>query len=74
MTDLPEEWTHRVEDIERQLNTYWVPEYRAIVARALMAAYERGFTDGRDDVAVEARERAAYLRGFEAAAIDARVK
>lgn len=33
------------------------------IACALVAEYERGVTDGRDDVAVERRERDAYARG-----------
>lgn len=39
-----------------------IPLAKAIT-RALVAEYERGFTDGRDDVAVERRERDAYARG-----------
>ena len=64
MGDTIPEWAlHKVEDIERQLNTYWVPEYRAIVARALAAVEaetaERVERETIEQCALEAQLQAA---------------
>lgn len=38
MSEIPEWVLNEILRLERELNTYWVTEYRVIVARALMSA------------------------------------